>query len=64
MRELAGLWNNQTQVDRGNDLLNEYKEMEKGKSNNKKKKIGNEINENEYEQYDMIDPYDFQYTPV
>ena len=43
-REVAELRKNQKQVDRENELLNEYKEIEEGKSNNEKSKIDNEIN--------------------
>ena len=64
LRELAVLRNRKTQVDMESELLNEYIKMEDVKSNSKKRKIGNEINETEEEQYDMIDPYEFQYTPV
>jgi len=62
--ELAQLRNKEPQVNMENSLLKEYKDMEEGQLNNRKRKIDNEINENAYEQYDMIDPYDFQYAPV
>jgi len=64
LRELATLRNNDTQVDMENILMKEYKDMEEDTSSNRKRKIGHEINEKEYEHYDMIDPYDFNYTPV